>query len=506
MSINNSYFSKNDTIIYRSYVNTGRNPVTELFYGSTTISQYPQGYSRFIFDLDLSLLKEKVSNGIITLDCNNSVNHILRMTNTGFFGGDDLLNQSTSQNRKRATSFDLILFRIPKTSGSTGNPQSWDEGVGFDYTDSNINQNSPYGGSTPITYVDSRSYSTRPSNWYQTTTISNWSEPGLYNNKNIGLVNFSGLTIIDRQHFELGNENLEMDMTNEINGILNGTITGVTGYGIAYLPQIENITGLTDSYSVAFFSKYTQTFYQPFLQTTYNDLITDDRNLFLKSQQNKLYLYIYQNGDFANLDSNPVVRIEDRNGDAVTGMATLSTCLRTKGIYEVIVPNGFSGSPTPCVFYDIWSGLTINGQSLPNVTNQFTLQQYTAGIQIGSKSREPNKFGFNFYGILQDEQILNTDIRKVGVTIKKAYTGQVPLENVSAFYRVYVKEGTTEVLVQDWTPINRTPNEYYFIFDTRDKIPNQYYVDIQVNTSGEKDTYKRQLTFNIVNKKQNYTT
>jgi hypothetical protein len=36
----------------------------------------------------------------------------------------------------------------------------------------------------------------------------------------------------------------------------------------------------------------------------------------------------------------------------------------------------------------------------------------------------------------------------------------------------------------------------------RDKIPNQYFVDIQVNTSGEKDTYKRQLTFSIVNTKQ----
>jgi hypothetical protein len=37
----------------------------------------------------------------------------------------------------------------------------------------------------------------------------------------------------------------------------------------------------------------------------------------------------------------------------------------------------------------------------------------------------------------------------------------------------------------------------------RDKIPNQYYVDIQVNTSGEKNTYKKQLTFNIVNNKNN---
>jgi hypothetical protein len=182
-------------------------------------------------------------------------------------------------------------------------------------------------------------------------------------------------------------------------------------------------------------------------------------------------------------------------------MASLNTCLRAKGVYEVIVPNGFSGSPAPCVFYDVWSGLTINGQAIPNVQNQFILQEYNAGIQIGSTSREPQKYGFDFYGILQNEQILNTDIRKVGVTIKKAYTGQQLLLDVSSFYRVYVKEGTTEVLVQDWTPINRTPNEYYFMFDMRDKIPNQYYVDIQVNTSGEKDTYKKQLTFNIVNTK-----
>ena len=505
MSILKSYVDKNNTIQSNSYVNTGRNPIIELNFGASDFIVPNYGYSRLLFNLDLELLRENIASGVISTGCTTGMTHVLQMTNTSSFD-NELLNTFMSNERRRATSFDLILFRIPKISGTTGNPQYWDEGVGFDYTDSNINQNSSNGGSTPITYVDSRAYSTRPSNWYQTTTISGWSQSGVYNNKNEGTVNFSGLTIVARQHFELGNENINMDMTNEINGVLNGTITGVTGWGVAYLPQIENITGLTDSYSVAFFSRHTQTFYQPFLQTTYDDLVKDNRNLFLKSQENKLYLYVYQNGDYVNLDSDPVVRIEDRNGDAVAGMATLSTCLRTRGIYEVIVPNGFSGSPTPCQYYDIWSGLTINGQPLPNVTNQFTLQQYSAGIHIGSMSKEPDIYGFDFYGILQDEKILNSDIRKVGVTIKKAYTGQVLLQDISAFYRVYVREGTTEVLVQDWTPINKTPNEYYFIFDMRDKIPNQYYVDIQVNTSGEKDTYKRQLTFNIINKKQNYPT
>jgi len=500
MSILRSYINKNNTITSNSYVNTARNPVAELNFGASDLVVPNFGYSRYIFDLDLELLEQNIATGIISTGCTSAMTHTLQMTNTSSFD-NELLNSFMSNERRRATSFDLILFRIPKTSGDTGNPQFWDEGVGYDYSDFNLAKNSAIGGSAPLTYVDSRAYSTRPSNWYQTTTIDNWSQPGIYNNRNEGSVNFSGLTIVARQHFELGNEDINMDMTEEINGILNGTITGVTGWGLAYLPQIENITGLTDSYSVAFFSKYTQTFYQPYLLTNYDDLIVDDRNQFLKSQENKLFLYIYQNGDFANLDSDPVVRIQDRNGDAVTGMATLSTCLKTKGVYEVIVPNGFSGYPTPCMFYDVWSGLTINGQSLPNVQNQFILQPYTNGIQIGTVSQDPEIFGFNFFGIKQNEQILNTDIRKVGVTIKQAYTGQQVLLNVSASYRIYVMEGTTEVQVQDWTPLNRTPNQYYFIFDMRDKIPNQYFVDIQVNTSGEKDTYKQQLTFQIVNKK-----
>jgi hypothetical protein len=500
MSILRSYIDKNNTIISNSYVNTGRNPVIELNFGASDLIVPNFGYTRFIFDLDLSLLEQNIASGVISTGCTSAMTHTLKMTNTSSFD-NELLNTFMSNERRRATSFDLILWRIPKFSGNTGNPQQWDEGVGYDYSDFNIAQNSANGGISPLTYVDSRAYSTRPSNWYQTTTLSGWSQNGIYDNRNQGDVNYSGLTIIATQHFELGNEDLNMDMTNEINGILNGSITGVTGWGISYLPQIENITGLTDSYSVAFFSRHTQTFYQPYLLTDYNDLIQDNRNQFLKNQENKLFLYIYQNGDLANLDSDPFVRIEDRNGDAVTGMGALTTCLKTKGVYEVVVPNGFANFPTPCQFYDVWSGLTINGQSIPNVTNQFTLQQYSSGIQIGPVSKEPQIYGFDFYGILQNEKILNSDIRKVGVTIKKAYTGQQMLLDASAFYRVYVTEGTTEVIVQDWTPVNRTPNEYYFIFDMRDKIPNQYYVDIQVNSSGEKNTYKRQLTFSIVNTK-----
>ena len=488
MSINNSYFSKNNTIISNSLTNTGRNPVMELFYGNGGIAN-PIGFSRFIFDLDLDLLKEKVSNGTINTDlnCQPNVTHTLRMTNTSFFD-KDLLNTTTSTGRLRATSFDLVLLRIPNLEVPPYTEQNWDEGVGYDFADL-------------LTQVPTdKNYSNRPSNWSATTTLDSWGQPGIYNNNNLGLYPYSALTVVANQHFQFGDENIEFDMTSEINAVLNNSITP-TGWIIAYLPDVENLQGTTGVYEVGFFTRHTQTFYEPFLETSYNDLIEDDRNSFSLGKVNKLYLYAYEDGNPLNFDSNPTVTISDSNGDPIVGLINRPTCKRTSGVYEVTLPPFSTAYKTPCTFTDTWSGIVLNGFALPNVENEFVVYPLKKSFQIGTDSKDPFVYGFDFYGIKQDEKILNTDVRKVGVIIKKAYTTKQLQPNVDAFYRVYVREGQTEVQVQDWTKINRTPNEYYFIFDTRDKIPNQYYVDIKVNISGETDTYKRQLSFQIVNKK-----
>jgi hypothetical protein len=485
MSINNSYFSRNNTIIYKSFTNTGKSPVTELFYGNGGLA-VPIGYSRFIFDIDLTLLKEKVLNKTISMDqnCGELPKHTLRMVNTSYFD-KDLLNTKTSQDRLRATSFDLILFRIPYRDLDPEQPQIWDEGVGYDFADI-------------ATQVPSdKDFSDRPSNWFQTTTIGLWEQEGIYNNKNTGAFPFSGLTILDAQHFEFGNENIEFDMTDEINGILNGDIINPVGWGIAFLPQVENLTGTTGSYSVGFFTRHTQTFYEPFLETNYNDLIEDNRNNFSLGKTNKLYLYIYEDGDFKNLDQNPMVTIQDQSGVVV---ANLNSCQRTKGVYEVIVP-ALLGYKTPCIFTDTWSGIKINNFDLNDIVNEFVIRPVSSSFQIGTSTNDPSIYGFDFFGIKQDEKILNSDVRKVGVIIKQAYTTNKMLPKVEGYYRIYVREGQTEVQVQDWTKLNRTPNEYYFIFDTRDKIPNEYYIDLKVISSGEVNTYKRTIKFQIVNKK-----
>ena len=351
--------------------------------------------------------------------------------------------------------------------------------------------------------MNDRSFSDRPSNWFETTTLSGWTTSGIYNNENTITgtgVNFSGLTIVDTQHFEFGDEDIEFDMTNEINSILSGGTTGVTGWGVSFYPDVENISGLTENYSVGFFSPHTQTFYEPFLETSYDDLIEDDRNNFYAGVNNDLYLYVYENGNPINLDSVPTVDILDSNGDGMVGFTGLSSCLITKGVYKVTI-SGLTSSSIPCIFSDVWKNISINGNSLSNVENEFALLETAGNYQIGTKTNNPKIFGFSVNGIKQNEKVLNTDIRKINLTVKQAYTSNSVLNNVECYYRIYVREGSnTEIQVQDWTRVNKTPDGYYFVFDTTDKIPNEYFVDIKVVSDKNVDTYKRELQFQIVNK------
>ena len=236
------------------------------------------------------------------------------------------------------------------------------------------------------------------------------------------------------------------------------------------------------------------------METSFNDLIQDDRNTFFEKRNNKLYLYSFKYGVPQRFDSNPTVDILDSNGDPVDGFTGLTTCEIQKGVYEVTV-SGLTSDSVPCIFYDNWKGIEIDGVELNTVENQFVMNPLSDLYQIGMEDNEPSIYGFDFYGIKQDEKILNTDTRKVNVILKKAYTTDEVLTEVDAYYRIYVREGNTEVQVEDWTSINRTPNGYYFIFDTKDKIPNEYFIDIKVVTDREVNTYKRELKFQIVNKK-----
>jgi hypothetical protein len=180
-------------------------------------------------------------------------------------------------------------------------------------------------------------------------------------------------------------------------------------------------------------------------------------------------LYVYENGNAVNLDNLPTVDIFDLNGVAVPGFTGLSTCQVTKGVYKCSI-NNLTASTTPCLYYDVWKGLSVSSTSISNVTLEFALLAKNGNFQIGSVTQQPKIYGFEFNGIRQNEKVLNTDIRKVNVIIKQAYSTNTPLTTVEAYYRIYVREGaSTEVQVQDWTRVNEVPDGFYFIFDTQIK-------------------------------------
>jgi hypothetical protein len=503
MSSYKTYFKRNNTIISGSFTNTGQNPVTELFFGNVDNLLTPAGYSRFIFDLDLDNLKRKVENKQIIIGdlfCPNDIKHVLRMKNTSSFD-KELLNDKWSNGRRRASSFTLNLYRIPYTNGGlNGEVQTWDEGVGFDYYE-NMNSEGSYTQSYSNMVTTDKTYSSRPSNFFQSKTTSYWSSPGIYSNidGDGSLLHVSDLDLISSQVFEFGDEDIEFDMTDEVNLLLSNSIES-SGYIIAFPKEIETITGLTESYSVGFFTRHTQTFYEPYLETTYNDLIQDDRNLFVSNYNNKLYLYSFDKGIPKNLDNNPVVDILDQDLIPLPGFTDLSTCQITEGVYQCEM-SGLTAQTIPCMFYDLWKDLSIDGNSVNDVENTFILQEFSDRFNLGILNYDPSKYSFSFSGIKQDEKILSTDVKKINVDIKKAYSSNRQVIDVTAYYRIYVKEGEIEVQVQDWTQINRTSNSYYFIIDMNDKIPNEYFVDMKVITNDETNTYKRELKFQIVSRK-----
>lgn len=358
MSYFRSYFEKNNTIIKNSSVNTAKNTATEIFYGSS--------FSKFIFKVDFRDLISKVNNGDLVI--NSDTKHYLKMTNT-VFGDNKLIGENRGNGRQRATSFDLIVFQVP---------ESWDEGVGFDYEFTvyeNINEDRPY--------------DVRPSNWFNRTVVSGWTTEGIYT---------TGATVIDTIHFDNGNENLTVDITDYVNGII---LSGNTDYGlgIAFDESYQNIE-LDYDQTVSFFSKYTQTFFEPFVETVFDDRIQDDRQNFIGERINNLYLYVTKGTNYYDLDNLPVVDVLNSSNVVISGLTNLPVVKIRKGIYKVSF--GISGElcDGKRFFYDKWKNISIDGVSLSDITQKFVPKPFTAGYTFGENPTETQKYIMQFLSLI----------------------------------------------------------------------------------------------------------
>lgn len=455
-----TYFEKNNTIISNSIANTGLNPVTELFYGGL---DGLEKYSRFLFYFDETKLKQLYTGGTYT-DL-TKLKHTLRLTNTASF--DTGLLNGTMAAKDRASSFDLILFKVG---------QEWDNGVGYDYE-------------VPILANGDYLYSTQPSNWATPRTGFNWSGgTGVYSGSPTSIT-------IATQHFDKGNENIEMDITDYVNGVLAGDTN--YGLGIAFARGYELLNTSALQY-VGFFTNNTQTFYEPYVETIYQNNIKDDRNNFFLDKNNKLYLYVNLAGNPTNLDQIPSVNVYDYNGDFFSGYSSSEVTHVTKGVYsiDIIVP---TDDNIETMYNDVWTDIIINGVTRPDISLDFVVKDSMEYYNIGTNNMLPKKVAVNISGIRNQENIKRGDTRRVIVSARIPYTVEQTQYIDDLQYRLYVKEGTAELTVIDFQPVEMGNNYYYFLLDTDSLIPNTYYLDVLATSNLEVTTLKNVCQFNIVN-------
>jgi hypothetical protein len=456
MSYFRSYFEKNNTIIKNSQVNTAKNPTTEIFYGSS--------FSKFLFKVDFTELKNKIENSEYIL--NSNTRHTLHLTNC-IFGDETFLGAKRGTGRERTNSFDLIVFKVP---------EFWDEGLGFDYED----------GGYDFT-TGNKTFDQRPSNWFNRTTLQEWSSEGVYS---------TSPNIITTIHFDNGNEDINVDITDYVNDILDGETNH--GLGLAFALLYEDLSPEVDQ-SVSFFTKYTQTFFEPYVETFFDDMIQDNRLNFIEKAQQNLYLYVTKGTNFYNLDTLPTVDILDSTNTPIAGLTGLTTTHVKKGVYKVTF--GIDGvlCDGKRFFFDKWKGLSLNGVSISNVIQKFIPYPYTSLFTVGENQTELQRYSIQYFGIKQGEKVKRGDKRKVVVTFRSIDYPKTQLFD-DVYYRMFIKEGRTDVIVHDWTKLDTT-NENSFTLDTSIYVPREYFIELKGKTHTEEIYYDEHIKFEILSEK-----
>lgn len=438
MSIYRTYLSKNATLINGDLSNNSRNPVTEISYGGEDGLS-----SRFIFDFDFTKIKQRIDDGFINKS--RIKKHILKLYNTIRISPEYVGATHTARKIENTKGFTLELFNVD---------DDWNNGVGYDI---DFNLIGKLKESEP--------------NWYYSKTNTPWTIPGVYD----------GGLIFGTQEFQIGNEDISIDITDYVNDRLEDTITSF-GLGLKFTDDFESLKTQIRQV-VAFHSQYTNTVFEPHIETIIDDTVLDDRGFFYLDKPNKLCIYPKSGGNSSNVTVN-FVTIFNNKGQIVDVIDGVDVEEITKGIYAVDLFLD-SDEHVDCVNYkDVWD-ITVNGSNRI-ISDRFYLRPYDEYYTFNYEDRlSDNSFSVFLWGLLDGEKMLTPDYRKIKLTIKEFYatSNKFPLD---LEYRVYTKlTGNHQIDVIPYTKISRGSLGYFFSLDLSWFIPDRYYLDIIVKNDIE---------------------
>lgn len=469
-----TYLDKVNTITYESDLNSGINPCAELHYGNGI-------YSRMLIHFDHTKIKKMVEEK--TFGNIDKLHHYLHMINAGSIDFTEVhcehISEITNNSVVRATSFDLIVSLLP---------ESFDGGKGFDMIKTKFTMN---GGRLKNGIPNL--ISTDGANWFQSKNGYNWEEEGVYSNatlsteyENFGSISGSNI-ILYRQHFDIGNENIDIDITDLMNKYISGELENY-GLLISFTPMLEISKQEQEQY-VSFFTHKTNTIFEPYIETIYDDYISDDRGSFTINKINKLYLYCNIGGKATNLDELPTCTINEISYDVKQ---------YSKGIYYVEVLGDKNIYNMKQMYYDTWSNIKYNGVTFDDVEMDFIVHPTNNFFNFGNTLDESIHFSPVIYGIKENEQIKRGDVRKLTLISRQNYSKNKCNVVDESYYRLYILDGTREIDIHGgWNPINKTVKENFFLIDTNDLIPQRYYIDIKYLYNMEEIEEHKVITFDI---------
>ena len=454
MGILRIYPIKNNSIASGAYqaFNSGQNAVTDLWYGGGGTDTAPEkrnSIGRFIVKFDISDLQNKIEN--VEINTGLTVSYRLKMKNS--IPKDKILEPEYEfdvLNKRIAASFDLICFPINK---------DWDEGRGYDISSEQylVKQ-----GGNPLM--------SGYSNWNSATSMVNWDEPGVYTNP----TGSSAVTSYATQHFDLGNEDINMDITDIVKNWLSGGSEN-NGIGIAYRRDYELLS--TDTrYISSFFTNHTNTAFKPAIEVIYNQTFKDDRSDITNNRPCKLFLYTFSGQNPVNFYSASTVSIQTYNGvDVYTGLTPVQI---EKGVYYVNV--WMSASTKGQQYKDVWTNVTFNpGYDQQNYTQYFTIQDNF----YFSNAPNVNNYAISTYGLDNDSILSTSEVIRVYADLRINFSTNPPKNHYDIQYRLVMNN---QDAVIPWTSFNQALMNKcmtnYFVLDTSWLLHNQTY-EIQLRIS-----------------------
>jgi hypothetical protein len=470
MSVYRIYPEKSNTIASGTlfqHLNSGQNAVSELWYGGGGDNTYPQlrnSISRLLLYFDLSTLQNKIN----TKEINGEYVQNYKLCLKNAIPSDKVLESEYKLNvlsKKIAASFDLICFPINK---------DWEEGRGYDLVEEKylVKQN----GNPLISGT---------SNWiYATDTIA-WDEPGVYTDPT------ATTTFYSSQHFDIGNEDIEFDVTDIVKNWLSG---GSENYGIAisYRRDYELISGDV-RYISAFFTENTNTSFKPYIQVNYNQSIMDDRKQVSNNRPSNLFLYTFSGHNPVNIYNLSAVTVDiKKNGTNIyTGLTPTHL---SKGVYFVNV--WMSGATAGEIYKDYWNNVSFSIYDNQNIEQTFQVQKnfYTNSIP------SINEYVLDYYGLDNNCTIRQDENIRVFCDLRENYSTEAPSHSYDLEYQMIMNQHTQII---PWTSMNQqiynNCKTNYFDIDSSWLLHNQNYeIFFRIKEMGTSRVMPSSLKFNVI--------